>query len=119
MWTKELCHRIANTDPAARNRASAPRKIVSHSKTPNSYLPSESTSKPFKLAGSSLNLGPFHNVPASIKTVGFKQSPLTIHYDTAEPVLAIKTLQRFAEVGIWGGNLNMEDKITLFNAGPK
>lgn len=97
----------------------APRKIVSHSKTPNSYLPSESTSKPFKLAGSSLNLGPFHNVPASIKTVGFEQSPLTIHYDTSEPVLAIKTLQRFAEVGFWGGNLNMEDKITLFNAGPK
>ena len=44
---------------------------------------------------------------------------MTIHYDTAEPVLVIKTLQRYAEVGIWGSNLNMEDKITLFNAGPK
>lgn len=44
---------------------------------------------------------------------------MSIHYDTSEPVLAMKTLRRYAEVGVWGGNLNVEDQITLFNAGPK
>lgn len=97
----------------------APRKILSHSKTPQLYLPEESTSKPFKLLGTALNLGPFHNVPASYNGQDFKQAPLTIHYETAEPILAIKTLQRHAEVGVWGSNLNIEDKITLTNVGPK
>lgn len=33
--------------------------------------------------------------------------------------MAFKSLERYAEVGVWASNLNIEDHITLLNAGPK
>lgn len=42
-----------------------------------------------------------------------------IHYHHDQPVLELTKLERFAEISHWGANLNIEDKIVLYNAGPK
>lgn len=34
-------------------------------------------------------------------------------------MLAVKSLRRVAEISHWGANLNINDDIHLYNAGPK
>jgi oligosaccharyltransferase complex subunit alpha (ribophorin I) len=42
-----------------------------------------------------------------------------VHYETKEPVMALRSLRRSAEVSHWGGNLNIQDELDLTNMGPK
>ena len=34
-------------------------------------------------------------------------------------MLTVKNMQRTAEISHWGANLNIQDEIHLYNAGPK
>ena len=70
--------------------------------------------------GGGVTYGPFHDLPPSNAAfVEKNQRKITIHYEYGFPVLAVKTLQRAAEVSHWGANLNVQDEIHLYNAGPK
>ena len=71
--------------------------------------------------GGAVTYGPFSNIPPSSNT-GFAekhQQKISIHYEFGFPVLAIKNLRRTAEISHWGANLNIQDEIHLYNAGPK
>ena len=46
------------------------------------------------------------------------QQPVSVHFPYDHPVLEVTKLQRSAEISHWGSNLNIEDKVTLRNAGP-
>lgn len=46
------------------------------------------------------------------------QGPFYVHYETVQPIVGIRSLKRAAEVSHWGGNLNIQDDISLFNDGP-
>ena len=70
-------------------------------------------------AGATITYGPFKNIPpATQEFVSEKQQGTTVHYVFDHPVLEIKSLKRAAEVSHWGANLNIEDHISLHNAGP-
>lgn len=71
--------------------------------------------------GGAITYGPFHDLPPSSNTafVEENQQEISIHYEFGFPMLAIKTLRRAAEVSHWGANLNIQDEIHLYNAGPK
>jgi len=72
-------------------------------------------------SGSTVTYGPFSNIPASTNADFSEkfQQPITIHYRHDQPVLEVLEYKRFAEVSHWGANLNIQDDITLHNAGPK
>lgn len=72
-------------------------------------------------SGGSVTYGPFSDLPPSSNTafVDKHQQKISIHYEFAFPVIALKNLQRTAEISHWGANLNIQDEINLFNAGPK
>ena len=43
---------------------------------------------------------------------------VTIHFNFDFPVLELTKYKRAAEISHWGANLNIQDEINLFNAGP-
>ncbi|KAG6854790.1 hypothetical protein C0991_001217 [Blastosporella zonata] len=71
--------------------------------------------------GAAVTFGPYNNVPSSAnqKFIGKYQQPVSVHYHHEQPVLEISKLARSAEISHWGNNLNIQDDIVLYNAGPK
>lgn len=67
-----------------------------------------------------ITYGPYHKVQASTHTefISQHQQPISVHYHFDFPVLEVKKLERSAEISHWGANLNIEDKIHLYNSGP-
>lgn len=76
---------------------------------------------PVTQSGATLTYGPYNNIPpsANVQFIANTQELITAHYNHEFPVLELTTLKRAAEVSHWGANLNIQDEITLFNAGPK
>lgn len=93
----------------------APHIILSHTSVPDTYTHDSTVTK----AGSSLTLGPFHSLPATLNKHEFEQQPLSVHYESKQPVIGLKSLKRSAEVSHWGANLNIQDEMSLVNAGPR
>lgn len=111
-FEKYLIYTLAN------DNGSAPvPNILSHDQVPTTYTRDSTTTK----TGTTLTLGPFHSVPP---TLGYgdhqvaQQQPFSVHYETKQPVIGVRTLRRSAEVSHWGANLNIQDDIALFNNGP-
>ncbi|ESK95992.1 oligosaccharyltransferase alpha subunit [Moniliophthora roreri MCA 2997] len=76
---------------------------------------------PVTKSGATVTYGPYNNIPESI-TLDFAtkyQQPVTIHYNYDFPVLEVRQLKRSAEISHWGANLNIQDEISLHNAGPE
>lgn len=71
--------------------------------------------------GATLTYGPYNNIPASanVKFMAEVQQIVQVHYYHDFPVLELTSLKRSAEISHWGANLNIQDEITLHNAGPK
>jgi oligosaccharyltransferase complex subunit alpha (ribophorin I) len=71
--------------------------------------------------GGTVTYGPFSDLPPSSNTAFVEkyQQKISVHYEFGFPMLAIRSLQRTAEVSHWGANLNFQDEIHLYNAGPK
>ncbi|EGN93047.1 hypothetical protein SERLA73DRAFT_190196 [Serpula lacrymans var. lacrymans S7.3] len=100
-------------------------KIKPSSPTVLSYTTPENVDQftlesPVTKSGTTITYGPFHNIPSSSNAefIGEHQQVVVVHYNFDYPVLEIKKLQRSAEISHWGSNLNIEDKIHLYNAGP-
>lgn len=70
--------------------------------------------------GSTITYGPYHNIQSSSNAefISKHQQAIYVHYAFDHPVLEVKRLERSAEISHWGANLNIEDKIYLYNAGP-
>ncbi|WVQ75945.1 hypothetical protein IAR50_005580 [Cryptococcus sp. DSM 104548] len=98
-----------------RIKVRAPHVIIAYGSVPDTYTRDNTVTK----AGTSLTLGPFHSLPATLGDSKVKQEPFEVHYETKEPVIGITTLKRSAEVSHWGANLNIQDEISLANIGPK
>jgi oligosaccharyltransferase complex subunit alpha (ribophorin I) len=100
------------------SRALSPRIISYTTPTDMDDFTSDS---PATKSGASVTYGPYNNVPSSANTKFVKthQQPITVHWSHDQPVLEILDLQRTAEVSHWGANLNIDDTMTLHNAGPK
>ncbi|KAL1408707.1 dolichyl-diphosphooligosaccharide--protein glycosyltransferase subunit 1 [Vanrija albida] len=95
-------------------RAPTP-SILQHGNVPTTYTRDTDVTK----SGSTLTLGPFYGVPPTIGGAGAAdQAPFYVHYETTNPIVGIRSLKRAAEVSHWGGNLNIQDEIALFNDGP-
>ncbi|KAK2466206.1 hypothetical protein APHAL10511_001848 [Amanita phalloides] len=75
---------------------------------------------PATKSGATITYGPYNNIPPSANRafVSTRQQPITIHYYHGQPVLELLTYDRAVEISHWGANLNTEDKIHLYNAGP-
>lgn len=71
--------------------------------------------------GGTVTYGPFNDLPPSSNTAFVEkyQQKISIHYDFGFPSLTVKSLRRAAEISHWGANLNIQDEIHLYNAGPK
>jgi len=71
-------------------------------------------------SGATITYGPYHKVRASVNAefITKHQQPISVHYHFDHPVLEVKKLERSAEISHWGANLNIEDKIHLYNSGP-
>ncbi|WVQ83289.1 hypothetical protein IAT38_005428 [Cryptococcus sp. DSM 104549] len=93
----------------------APHTLLSHGSVPDTYTRDNTVTK----AGPSLTLGPFNSLPPTLGNTDLVQQPFTVHYETREPVIGLKTLRRSAEVSHWGANLNIQDEMALVNMGPK
>lgn len=90
--------------------------ILSHGKVPKTYVRDSDITK----SSSTITLGPFYGVPPTVgKDSKAEQTSFYVHYETREPVVGIRNLKRAAEVSYWGNNLNIQDEVELFNAGPK
>ncbi|KAF9534334.1 oligosaccharyl transferase alpha subunit [Crepidotus variabilis] len=72
-------------------------------------------------SGATVTYGPYDNLPSSTNKEFIEkyQQSILIHYHHEQPVLEVLNLQRSVEVSHWGANINTEDKIDLYNAGPK
>lgn len=72
-------------------------------------------------SGATITYGPYNNVPGSTNKdfVADHQKRISVHYAYDLPLLEIPTMKRAAEISHWGSNLNIEDKIHLYNAGAK
>ena len=97
-------------------RSPSPR-ILSTGTVPKTYTRDSDLTK----ASSTVTLGPFHSLPATLGNTGneAKQAPFHIHYESTTPVMGYRELKRSAEVSHWGNNLNIQDEISLVNNGPK
>ncbi|KAF5393614.1 hypothetical protein D9757_000029 [Collybiopsis confluens] len=76
---------------------------------------------PVTKSGATVTYGPYNNVPSS-STQAFVekyQQPVELHYNYDYPVLQVLKLRRAAEISHWGANINIQDDITLHNAGPE
>ncbi|WRT64738.1 uncharacterized protein IL334_001672 [Kwoniella shivajii] len=94
--------------------------ILSASSVPETYTRDNTLTK----SGGTITLGPFHSLPPTLISNGgsqkkVEQHPFSVHYETKDPVIGIRTLKRAAEVSHWGANLNIQDEIDLVNEGPK
>lgn len=71
--------------------------------------------------GATVVYGPYKDIPASTsaKFIEKYQQPVTVHYYHEQPVLEVRKLKRAVEISHWGANINTQDDITLYNAGPK
>ncbi|KAI6035371.1 Ribophorin I [Pisolithus orientalis] len=71
-------------------------------------------------SGATITYGPYHNIhpSADVEFVSNHQQTISVHYNFDYPVLEVKNLERSIEISHWGANLNVEDKIHLYNAGP-
>lgn len=101
---------LACPDPIIQ-RALVPR-IISFTTPENveEYTSTEAVTK----SGATVTYGPYNNVPPSTDA----QQRITVHYHHEQPVLEVRNLSRTAEISHWGANLNIQDEITLYNAGP-
>lgn len=75
---------------------------------------------PVSKSGATVTYGPFNHVPPSANKgfIAQYQQPIVIHYNYDQAVLEVTKLTRVAEISHWGANLNIQDEIHLFNAGP-
>ncbi|TXT10813.1 hypothetical protein VHUM_02318 [Vanrija humicola] len=90
-------------------------QILQHGVVPIKYIRDTDVTK----SGSTLTLGPFFDVPPTVgAAAAAEQGPFYVHYETPSPIVGIRSLKRAAEVSHWGGNLNIQDEIALFNDGP-
>ncbi|KAL1944192.1 hypothetical protein VTO73DRAFT_3377 [Trametes versicolor] len=72
-------------------------------------------------AGATITYGPFHEIPASATQdfVDTKQKQVTVHYTYDHPVVEVKKLERAVEISHWGANLNVDNTMVFYNAGPR
>lgn len=72
-------------------------------------------------AGATITYGPFHDIPASASQdfVDTKQKQVTVHYTYDHPVIEVKKLERAVEISHWGANLNVDNTMVFYNAGPR
>jgi oligosaccharyltransferase complex subunit alpha (ribophorin I) len=103
-----------STRGADQSRSPTP-QILSYGKVANTYTRDSDVTK----SSSTLTLGPFHSLPATLGNTGFEQQPFNVHYETKEPLMGMKRLRRSAEVSHWGANFNIQDDIELVNIGPQ
>lgn len=93
-------------------------RIISHT-TPEvgSFASDNVASK----SGATITYGPFNGIPVSTSNDFLKeyQQPITIRYYHEQPVLEVTDYKRSVELSHWGSNVNTEDHIVLYNAGPK
>lgn len=85
------------------------------------HIESFTNDNPSSKSGATVTYGPFEHIPPSTSSSFLKdyQQPVTVHYYHEQPVLEVTTLKRAVEISHWGANLNTQDQITLYNAGPK
>ncbi|KAL1747451.1 Ribophorin I, partial [Schizophyllum fasciatum] len=78
------------------------------------------TDAPVTKSGATITYGPYSNIPASASKefVADTQQEVLVHYKYDYPVYEVTQYTRAAEISHWGANLNIQDEITLFNAGP-
>ncbi|KAH8830862.1 Ribophorin I [Flagelloscypha sp. PMI_526] len=70
-------------------------------------------------SGATVTYGPYNNIPPLDKEfLATKQQTVTIHYNYDYHVLEVTHLKREAEISHWGANLNIQDTLNLYNAGP-
>lgn len=85
------------------------------------YSPEKDAAITGSKSGATINYGPLQNVgpTAGVTFQNTEQQMLSIHYEHDKPVLSVVKYERAAEISHWGANLNIEDKVTLRNDGPK
>lgn len=100
-----------------RHRALTPRVI---SFTTPKDVQSFTLDTPASKSGATVTYGPYNNIPPSTDDnfIAEHQQPVTVHYFHEQPVLEVLKLTRSAEISHWGANLNIQDDIQLYNAGP-
>jgi len=71
-------------------------------------------------SGATITYGPFSNIPPSASTAFIEehQKHIVVQYHFAHPVVQVTSLKRTAEISHWGANLNIQNEISLVNAGP-
>ncbi|KDR83748.1 hypothetical protein GALMADRAFT_236102 [Galerina marginata CBS 339.88] len=107
----------ATTVQRTKIKALTPRVIsFTTPKNIESFAQNTSASK----SGATVVYGPYDNIPPSTEEFIEKyQQPITVHYYHEQPVLEVLKLKRLVEISHWGANLNTQDDIVLYNAGPK
>jgi oligosaccharyltransferase complex subunit alpha (ribophorin I) len=75
---------------------------------------------PATKSGATITYGPYNNIPpcANEDFISAYQQPVTVHYYHDQPVIELLSYNRSLEISHWGANLNTEDQIHLYNAGP-
>ncbi|KAG7449218.1 oligosaccharyl transferase alpha subunit [Guyanagaster necrorhizus] len=75
---------------------------------------------PVTKSGATVTYGPYHGIPPSTAEdfLTSIQQSVVVHYSYDYPVLEVLKLRRAAEISHWGANLNIQDEISLHNAGP-
>lgn len=76
---------------------------------------------PVTKSGSTVTYGPFNDVEDSVNAAFAQNSQqiIELHYVYPHSVLEISKYSRAAEISHWGANLNIQDEISLYNAGPQ
>ena len=72
------------------------------------------------ISGATVVYGPYSDIPSSASDdfIHKHQQPITVHYHHDQPVLEVLQLKRSVEISHWGANLNTQNEIVLYNAGP-
>ncbi|KAK0206551.1 oligosaccharyl transferase alpha subunit [Desarmillaria ectypa] len=75
---------------------------------------------PVTKSGATITYGPYYDIPSSTDEdfLTSIQQSVVVHYSYDYPVLEVLKLRRAAEISHWGANLNIQDEISLHNAGP-
>ncbi|KAK0468357.1 Ribophorin I [Desarmillaria tabescens] len=75
---------------------------------------------PVTKSGATITYGPYYDIPPSTDEdfLTSIQQLVVVHYSYDYPVLEVRKLRRAAEISHWGANLNIQDEISLHNAGP-
>ncbi|CAK5262716.1 unnamed protein product [Mycena citricolor] len=92
-----------------------------HSYTTPKNIDSFTKDQAVTKSGSTVTYGPYRGIAPSANDefIANYQQPIYVHYNYDYPVAEVLELKRSAEISHWGANLNIEDKIHLYNAGPK